>query len=341
MPLAPLLLLFASFAQNPTVVNGGFESAEIASGWSRTMRDSSADVSVEVDTANRQEGLQSLLIKAGHPATFSLYQKIFLSTGTLWWATVWVKEEDGAGVGALRIETPAGDQGTSRPASGKEGWQQVQVLFRVPSPGWIRLRLAAFDHSSGRVWFDDVHLDPVDEADRTEVVEITSSRISDRPIDLKQGGQFIEPLCRLLSSMVAQQVDSTSFEDEPPWKPSYKRDIEKPYRPWYPDGAVHLAQYSLDPHDRFNGKQSEKIELPAAHAWAGISQDGFSVSESHRYRLRLHLRSEGDVRARASLHGDGTTIAEPVSLGGGSSAWKGVDVTLTAHRSSPNATLTI
>ena len=70
--------------------------------------------------------------------------------------------------------------------------------------------------------------------------------MSQRPIDLKQGGQFIEPLCRLTSSMIAQQVDSTSFEEEPPWKPSYKREIDKPYRPWYPEGAVHLAKYSLD-----------------------------------------------------------------------------------------------
>jgi hypothetical protein len=167
MPLAPLLLLFASLAQTPSVVNGGFESSEIASGWSRTTPDSPDDVSVQIDTANRQEGLQSLLIKASHPSTFSLYQKIFLPTGTLWRATAWVQEEDGAGVAALRIETPAGDQGASRPTTRKEGWQQAQVLFRVPSPGWIRLRLAAFEHSSGRVWFDDVHLDPVDEADQT------------------------------------------------------------------------------------------------------------------------------------------------------------------------------
>ena len=43
--------------------------------------------------------------------------------------------------------------------------------------------------------------------------------------------------------MVAQQVDGTSFEEKPAWKPSYKREIDKPYRPWYPDGAVHLALY--------------------------------------------------------------------------------------------------
>ena len=33
----------------------------------------------------------------------------------------------------------------------------------------------------------------------------------------------------------------TSFEDEPPWNQAYKQEIDKPYRPWYPDGSVHLA----------------------------------------------------------------------------------------------------
>jgi alpha-N-arabinofuranosidase len=342
MPFAPFLLLFAYAAQNPPLlVNGGFETSGVAGGWSRTPPDATMGVSVQLDTVNRQDGLQSLLILANHEATFSLYQKVFLRTGSLWRASAWMQQEGGTGTAALRIETPAGDQGMSQPTAGKEGWQETQVLFRVPSPGWIRLRLAAFDHASGKVWFDNVRLEPVEEAEGTEEVEILSSRLSERPIDLKQGGQFIEPLCRLLSSMVAQQVDSTSFEEEPAWKPSYKREIDKPYRPWYPDGAVHLARYSRDTNNPYNGKQSEKIELPAAHSWAGISQDGFYLTEGHRYRLRLHLRSEGRVPVRASLHGDGASIAQPISLGVGSQEWKGAEAIFTAGQSSMNATLSI
>jgi alpha-L-arabinofuranosidase len=342
MPIASLLLLFAFAAQSPpSLVNGGFESSDVALGWSQTPPDIPAGVSVQIQTANRHEGLRSLLVMADRPSSFSLYQKVFLPTGTLWRATAWIQEEGVTGIAAMRVETPAGDQGASHATAGKEGWQQMQLFFRVPSPGWIRLRLVAFEHSSGKVWFDDVHLEPVDEAERTEEVEILSSRISNRPIDLKQGGQFIEPLCRLLSSMVAQQVDSTSFEDEPAWKPSYKRDIDKPYRPWYPDGAVHLARYSLDSDNPFNGKQSQKIDLPVVHTWAGISQDGFYFTQGHRYRLRLHLRSTGNVQVRASLHGDGGSVAATISLGSGSTEWKGVDAVFAASKSSSNATLTI
>jgi len=178
-------------------------------------------------------------------------------------------------------------------------------------------------------------------SDAVEDVHILSKRISEGAIDLKQGGQFIEPLCRLTSSMIAQQVDATSFEEEPPWKPSYKREIDKPYRPWYPEGAVHLANYSLDTENAFNGKRSQKIELPVAHSRAGISQDGFYIDAGHEYRLQLHMRSEGNVKVRASLHGEGRAIAVPVDLGTASHDWQGASAVLRATTAAQNATLTI
>jgi alpha-L-arabinofuranosidase len=57
--------------------------------------------------------------------------------------------------------------------------------------------------------------------------------------------------------------------------------------------------------------------------------------------LRLHMRSDGNVRVRASLHGYGGLLAGPVSLGHGSTEWKGADVTLTPRRAARDATLTI
>jgi hypothetical protein len=38
---------------------------------------------------------------------------------------------------------------------------------------------------------------------------------------------------------------------------------------------VHVATYAFDANHPFNGKRSQKIELPLANTWAGISQDGF------------------------------------------------------------------
>ena len=39
-----------------------------------------------------------------------------------------------------------------------------------------------------------------------EEIVILNERLTRLPVDLKQGGQFIEPLCELIPSMIAQQV---------------------------------------------------------------------------------------------------------------------------------------
>ena len=171
-------------------------------------------------------------------------------------------------------------------------------------------------------------------------VIVLDERACARPIDLKQGGQFIEPLCDLIPSMVAQQVANDSFEEEPPFKVAYKVELDKPYRPWYPDGAVHVAQYAFDSEKPFNGKRSQKITL-AKQARAGISQDGFYTRKGTTYRLRLHMRGEGGVSVWASLHGGGGTVAGPVALGKAGTEWEAAEANLTASADLDNATLTI
>ena len=324
--MVPTVLLFLFAAQQSV-------RTLPADGWMQSVSGKEPPVSVQIDG-------QTLVVSAENATHFALRQEIFLPPGTLWRATARVKSS--GSVPRMEVDTPVGGQGSAAAKPGGPEWQPMEILFRVPSPGRAWVRLIAFSNSSGKVWFDDVKLEPVSEvSDAVEDVHILQKRISERAIDLKQGGQFIEPLCRLTSSMIAQQVDATSFEEEPPWKPSYKREIDKPYRPWYPEGAVHLAKYSLDTETAFNGKRSQKIELPVAHSRAGISQDGFYIDASHEYKLRLHMRSEGNVKVRASLHGEGRAIAVPVDLGTASHDWQGASAVLRATAAAQNATLTI
>src|SRR5580698_7082082 len=316
--MIPTVLLFLFAAQLPPV-----------GGWSRSAPAKDPPVSVQSDGP-------ASLVSAENPTHFAFSHELFLQPGTLWRASVRVKTN--GSVPRMEVDTPVGGQGTAAFEAGGPEWQQLELQFRVPSPGRVWLRLIPFSNTAGKVWFDDVKLEQVQETSETvEDVRILSKRMSQRPIDLKQGGQFIEPLCRLTSSMIAQQVDSSSFEEEPPWKPSYKREIDKPYRPWYPEGAVHLAKFSLDTENPFNGKRSQKIELPAAHSRAGISQDGFYIDAGHQYRLRLHMRSEGAVKVRASLHGEGGAIAVPVDLGTASNDWQAASAVLRATNTARNA----
>lgn len=335
------------------IQNGGFEASVPAESWLIDTTEAKQAFSISLDSIAAKEGLQSLLITATQPVNLTLRQEVFLPIGTLWRLTGWEKSEasspstgkdhpDITIVGPrIGIEAQVGDQGFSQSVANTGKWQQASFLFRVPSPGRMTIALNVFNNQSGKVWLDDIKLEPVAEPLATESVTISDQRLNKRPIDRKQGGQFIEPLCDVMPSMIAQQVRSTSFEEEPPWNYAYKAEIDKPHRPWYPDGTVHAATYSLDTNKPFNGKRSQKIELPLANTWAGISQDGFYLDANHGYRLRLHVRSEENVPVRASLHGDGEMIAGPVSLGTATSEWTSVETLLTAKRTLSNATLTV
>jgi alpha-N-arabinofuranosidase len=338
------LLLFLAISGS-TLQNPGFEASDPLSSW-EIEADKKNDVSIRVDQTNPKQGRQSLLIEARNSTEATVRQELSLPVGTLWRAKVSIRT-DGLKLrtptgetGLIEIQTPPGNQGRSKGRTGNTPWGDEEVLFRVPPPGHVTIALVGLNHAYGRVWFDDVRLEEVPTPSVTDV-RIFYQRSSRRPIDLKQGGQFIEPLCRLIPSMLAQQVESDSFEEEPAWKVSYKREIDRPYRPWYPDGAVHLARFSLDTENPFNGKRSQRIDLPVARARVGISQDGFYVRQGVGYRLRLHMRSQGNVRVWASLRGGGRLVAGPELLGRAGESWQKADVLLKPRSTLENATLNI
>lgn len=350
-----LSVLFLMGGTEPIALqNAGFESQTAGESWKVDESEAKQNFSISVDRSEKKEGQQSLLISAEKQVNLTLRQEVFLPVGTLWRVTGWVKSQaspvtpptdsysDTHSPGPrIGIEAEVGTQGFGDHAAKDSAWRQSSLVFRVPSPGRMTVAINALSNQSGKVWVDDIRLERVPEASDTESVTISEKRLGNRPIDLKQGGQFMEPLCDVLPSMTAQQVQSTSFEEETPWTYSYKAAIDKPYRPWYPDGTVHAATYSFDANNPFNGKRSQKIELPLANTWAGISQDGFYLEAGHGYRLRLHMRGQGNVAVRASLHGEGGAVAAPVSLGTATDDWKLADVVLAAKRTIRNATLTI
>ncbi len=338
-----LFLMGGTQAFGQSLMNGDFEQPDALSSW--TIRPANhPDSVIKLDSTVSKTGNQSVLISSERLTGLSINQELFLPVGTLWRLSAWAKFERVMASGkapAIGIDTPSGSQGRTM-IGGNGDWREGQIVFRIPSPGRVTIRLIAFSSSSGKVWFDDVQLSPVTEDTKTvEQVTITNDRLSHKPIDLKQGGQFIEPLCYLLSSMSAQQVQSTSFEEETPCDFEYRKAVDQPYRPWYPDGSVHVARYSFDTQNPFNGERSQKIELPLANTWAAISQDGFYLDAGHTYTLKLHVRGEGSVRVRAWLHGAGKTLVEPVALGEPTAGWRPVKVVMKARESLPNATLTI
>jgi alpha-L-arabinofuranosidase len=345
-----LISPLAASAANPSkLVNGGFESPEVLTAWGRWIYQDGRTPRLRADTSERAEDRQSLLIEAQDPADVALGQVVDLPAGSLWRVKAMMKCEQLVARtptdtgGAVHVQTPGGATLARGPSTfGTSPWKALQVIFRVPSDGKVKVVLffVGYGKGTGKVWFDDVQLEPI-RTQGPEHIRITDDRLSRRPIDAKQAGQFIEPLCNLIPSLVAQQVANTSFEIDPPWNVAFRREIDKLHRPWYPDGAVHLARYSYDTNQPFNGTRSLRIELTAPHARAGISQDGFHLNKGTGYRLRLHARSLGPVTVQATLHGGGGLAAAPASLGQPGPDWAPAETILRATCTMENATLTI
>ncbi len=335
-------------APGTLLVNGGFEETNVLSAWRAWIYADGKAPTIRADSEQAKEGGYSLLISADEPADVALGQVVTLPPGSVWRVHCSIRTEKLVARdrtetgGALHVQTPdGGTLARSASAFGSTPWHEASVPFRVPGDGRVKVVLfyIGYGKGTGKAWFDDVRLEEIVPGDNCNV-RITTERLTRLPVDAKQGGQFIEPLCNLIPSLLAQQVANTSFEEESPWKIAFRREVDKPHRPWYPDGAVHLARYSLDTNRPANGRRSLKIELPVAGAHAGISQDGFYFREKRAYRLRLQARSEGSVRVRATLHGGGC-IAARKEMGQTQAEWKTVEISLRSSHTLENATLTL
>ncbi len=341
------VMLVAGMAQAAELENSSFEAAEAASGWAlraRMMKEGAREPALAADAGEFKAGERSLAVTVEDAGDVSVRQRIFLPVGSLWRAKAWLRSENLKGGtepgGQLAVWTPSGFVAMSAVEPPDATWREEAVTFRVPSPGAVDITLLATRKATGKVWFDDVRLEPVN-APATKEVRILPQRLGKRPIDVMQGGQFIEPLCHMIPSITAQQVDLPSFEGEPRWNVNYKAATDKPYRPWYPDGAVHVAKYSYDPEAPFNGKRSQKIELPVPRARVGISQDGFFTRAGVAYKLRLHMKSRGNVPVWAWLREGDQPLSKPILLGRAGADWGAAETRLVAARAAGNATLTI
>jgi len=169
---------------------------------------------IRVDQREAKEGQQALCIEAVEPADVALGQVVSLPAGSFWRVRCWVKTQDLVARdqtdtgGSVHVQTPSGET-LARGAStfGSTGWHESEAYFRVPQEGRVKIVLfyIGYGKGTGKAWFDDVRLDELRLPAEPEI-QITGTRNGHEPVDAKQGGQFIELLCGLIPSMLAQQV---------------------------------------------------------------------------------------------------------------------------------------
>lgn len=153
--------------------NPSFESEKPLYGWQPVIFKQSQTPSITADTYNHKDGKQSLKIVSNDPADIAIVQEVNLPPNSLWRTTCWIKTENLEAVdstligGTLHIRTMDNLPIVEVPGQfGTSSWRKVEALFRVPACGQVQivLFLVGFGKGTGKVWFDDVHLEKIADA---------------------------------------------------------------------------------------------------------------------------------------------------------------------------------
>jgi alpha-L-arabinofuranosidase len=172
-------------------------------------------------------------------------------------------------------------------------------------------------------------------------IKIARERVCPGTISPYQYGQFIEYLCAFTPSIFAEKVFDGSFEGVPEYKFSYRKEVDRLERPWYPDGAVHRGEFLLDDVNAFNGKVSQRIsQRDGDPCTLGVSQDEKYVEAGKPLQCKMHLRSKGvKSPVKVALWGDGKTYAEAEFKP--TERWQRFEATLKPTGTDAHATFTI
>ena len=191
----------------------------------------------------------------------------------------------------------------------------------------------------GVTWLSALLLEEADAA--VPALVITRDPLCQGTISPFQCGQFIEYLCALTPSMFAEKVHDGSFEGVPDYGVAFRKQTDRFEQPWYPDGAVHRGDFTLDSTNAFNGKVSQRIRQKAGDPCTlGISQAGKSVRKGEKLRCSLHLRGQGlQGPVRVELWGPGRTYAAAEFRPG--DQWQRFVAVLIPTETDAHATLTI
>lgn len=207
---------------------------------------------------------------------------------------------------------------------------QITIPFHATSMRlWIVLSVTVFLFASNAV------------ANSNSVaIRVLDERYTAAPISPYQNGQFVEFLADVVPSLHSEKVFDGSFLGLRPYLGSFIKQKDFKENPWYPSGAVHRGEYTLDGENPFNGEVSQKISTNGERPCAlGISQDGIFVEAGKTYALSVYLRQHclnSSVTVRISERGKTLALHRLVGVG---DTWTKHQATLKSTATSTEATL--
>ncbi len=297
--------------------NPGFESSSVVEGWDVVTY--GARAKVEADRSIVREGRQSLRVSASELSDTALGQEVAVRPGGWYRLNGWVRTRgldplDAPVCGTFQVQGAHG-RGTlaSGPShSGDTDWTKVELVFRAPGDGRIRIApfLVGYGKGTGTAWFDDLKLEAF-EPSRTPAI-ITREFLQAGRIEPGQYGQFIEYLCDLVPGMWADKLCDGGFEGVSPYTLlRYLKETDFREHPWYPCGTTNRGKFDRDTSTRIGGSSSYRIaaeeDVPCT---LGIAQDGLALQQGLGCTFSIYLKQKG-VRGpvRVRLHREGTEYA--------------------------------
>jgi hypothetical protein len=170
-----LFLVIITFSGVPTFAldNPSFESRDSIGPWLPLSDARGNRTQARIVQDVQHEGRQSLLLTSQEANEVAVGQVIARPVGSQWRARCWIKTkglEELPGQDAtatLRVRTVDDKVVAEAPGiAGTCDWTEVEVVFRVPPDGSVLLTLTTANpgKAAGFAWFDDLHLDRLEDA---------------------------------------------------------------------------------------------------------------------------------------------------------------------------------
>ncbi len=295
----------AAAADPPNVApNAGFEQAsgDVPEGWRPRTWAGEGEFTYP---AEGRHGGRSVAIASAEGGDLSWSAEVPVEPNRLYWLSGWIRTENvarGTGRGVLLNVHQMASAAT--PAlTGTNDWTRVETLVRTGEQKTITVNclFGGWGQSTGKAWFDDLVLEPVDLADLKPQVTLHADETGE-PINPFIYGQFIEHLGRCIYGGIwAEMLEDRKFYF--PVTPAYR-----PYRalegspfpvvgasPWEILGPADSV--TMVAEDSFVGDHT-----PLVAAGSGIRQRDLGVVAGKEYEGYVWLRApEGAAAAKVTL----------------------------------------
>ncbi|MBN2698427.1 MAG: hypothetical protein JXR52_06340 [Bacteroidales bacterium] len=259
-------------------------------------------------SSEAHDGNKSLHIYSSQPAYGVWRTRVAVKPWSVYKFTGWMKTEglvnqEGEGAGFYLVNLSESFNGMS----GTNDWTEVTMEFETGCNDSFVLE-CLFNRggrSSGRVWFDNMKLEPVSSEKINTAFTIDASGEKE-PMPLYIYGQFIEHLGRCIYGGIwAEMIDDRKFWYEPGDRMS----------PWTISGNRILLK--MDRSNSFVGDQTPVMACRGEEK-AILRQDGLGLRPEMDYNGRIILKSSGSVNSvtiRLINNSNGQTVGENVISG--------------------------